>query len=400
MIYGALGAAYSEKGICIMFAFTILHVVLLTISMLGYVVANRRPSNPERVLQVVSFMVLYISSFAYMMIAFDVSLLQKENSELNLLELHEKDELINYISTEMILMPLISSFMAFVLRAWRDSQNHRRMSIGFVILLVLNFFHLGSLVVFIFIYLERGFAIGLLCLLVFIMYCLVQYVLRFTYKEKAMKISEKITFPPHKIQKCWNWTNLILGLAVFVVISVGLRYGENEYSSVAIQSCVIWLFIGLLLIASIARFIGDRTRMAEMPIYHSPWVYPIYKYYPKLNDIEPYQSGVVYFYALSGLALIWSVYITVEVTPSWVGVCVTCGIEVFVIFFTLYVVNTNNAQYSRISKYVDALVIKTAWCDAKENLVKMLSIHTRAEYESYEVWWRRRHDLRNYMLVW
>ena len=48
LIMGALGAVYSYKGIVIMFAFTMLHVVLLIISMLSYVLANRRMSTSER----------------------------------------------------------------------------------------------------------------------------------------------------------------------------------------------------------------------------------------------------------------------------------------------------------------------------------------------------------------
>ena len=50
IILGALGGAYSFKGIVIMFAVAVLHVVMLTIAMLGYVVANRRPTLTERIL--------------------------------------------------------------------------------------------------------------------------------------------------------------------------------------------------------------------------------------------------------------------------------------------------------------------------------------------------------------
>ena len=41
IIYGALATAYSFKGFGIMIAFTALHIILLIISMLGYIVANR-----------------------------------------------------------------------------------------------------------------------------------------------------------------------------------------------------------------------------------------------------------------------------------------------------------------------------------------------------------------------
>ena len=83
IILGALGAVYSYKGSVIMFAFTILHVVLLCISMLGYVLANRRITNRERILQASAFLILYISSIVYMIIAYDIGLLSKENGELN-----------------------------------------------------------------------------------------------------------------------------------------------------------------------------------------------------------------------------------------------------------------------------------------------------------------------------
>ena len=108
------------------------------------------------------------------------------------------------------------------------------MSTGFKILLTLNIFHLGCLVVFMFIYLKRSSAISLLCILVFILYVLVQYVLRLTYKDKAMKISEKVSFPPHKLNRCWNITNIVLGLSVFITISAILRYSDNMYSNVAV----------------------------------------------------------------------------------------------------------------------------------------------------------------------
>ena len=67
---------------------------------------------------------------------------------------------------------------------------------------------------------------------------------------------------------------------------------------------------------------------------------------------------------------------------------------------SLYFMNTNNVQYKKLSNFVDTLVIKQAWLNAKENLVKMLQLDDRTQYVGYEKWWRRRHDLRNYMNIW
>ena len=41
LIYGAASAAVTEKSIGVMFAFTVLHVILLAFSMMGNIIANR-----------------------------------------------------------------------------------------------------------------------------------------------------------------------------------------------------------------------------------------------------------------------------------------------------------------------------------------------------------------------
>ena len=50
IVYGALSAAYTENSIGIVFAFVVLHVVLLAVSMLGNIVANRTNDTWERIL--------------------------------------------------------------------------------------------------------------------------------------------------------------------------------------------------------------------------------------------------------------------------------------------------------------------------------------------------------------
>ena len=132
------------------------------------------------------------------------------------------------------------------------------------------------------------------------------------------------------------------------------------------------MVILLLSFLLVATWVADRTRMDEMPIYHSPWVFPVYKYYPKDNDVVPYTTAVNLFFAVSFLVLVWSIWATVEIQPRWVGVNTTCAVEIVVLIVCLFFMNTNNVQYNKIKDSVDKLVIKTAWLDAKENLVKML----------------------------
>ena len=48
IIYGAISASITEKNVGILFAITIIHIVLLGISMMGNIAANKISSSWER----------------------------------------------------------------------------------------------------------------------------------------------------------------------------------------------------------------------------------------------------------------------------------------------------------------------------------------------------------------
>lgn len=58
--------------------------------------------------------------------------------------------------------------------------------------------------------------------------------------------------------------------------------------------------------------------------------------------MEPYSSAVVSFYFLIMLMMIWCIGLVVEISPSWLGVAMTCVIECTAVIVSLYFMNTNN----------------------------------------------------------
>ena len=50
MIYGAIAGAMTKNFLGVMFAVTVLHIVLLSISMMGNIIANRQQAMWERIL--------------------------------------------------------------------------------------------------------------------------------------------------------------------------------------------------------------------------------------------------------------------------------------------------------------------------------------------------------------
>ena len=119
------------------------------------------------------------------------------------------------------------------------------------------------------------------------------------------------------------------------------------------------IFIGVL-----AQLVKDRTKLDETPIYHSPWIFPIYKYHPEDNDIVPYSDAVVGFYILAFLLTLWAIAATAEISPSWLGIAITCVIQALTLVITLFFTNTNNLQYNAVKTSVDYITIKSAWLDS------------------------------------
>ena len=192
--------------------------------------------------------------------------------------------------------------------------------------------------------------------------------MRIKYSNRPVKITDKVKVAPYVLNSIWNGMNIVLGLGAFFG-SAFYAYSDDTIADFEAASIVTGIAFFMLTFLVLAQWIADRTRMSDMPIYHSPWIFPIYKYYPDNNDVQPYSSAVVQFYFLCLISMIWCIVATVEIRPSWFGVSLTCAVECIMVTVSLYFMNSNNLQYKKVQCYVDKLVIKQAWLAAKENLI-------------------------------
>ena len=181
--------------------------------------------------------------------------------------------------------------------------------------------------------------------------------MRVRYSSRPFKITDKVAVSSYTMGKVWNRVNFILLGGIIIVLLAFVFTSEDLADYVAgssIQCCMMFIFTTL----TIVTFIADRTRMKNQPIYHSPWIYPIYKYSVKDNDVEPYNSAVTLFYSVCFVSFMWSLRTTMEINPSWLGIMFTCAVECVLIVATLYFINTNNLRFKQVRPYVDALIIK------------------------------------------
>ena len=214
----------------------------------------------------------------YLFIAFDATLLSKDNDDLNAEERAEKELAQSFITSKLIVIPFITAFIAFCAKAYRDNTNGRSMTTGFWILLILNFIHGIALTIVFFFYLSWTSAWIALFVLVFFFYDFVQYIVRVRYTTKVMKISDKVSITPYQISGVFNAINIVFSVLILIGALVWAKQND-EIAFFAAASLLIWILLFLLIIATLARWVADRTRMSEVPIYYSPWVFPIYKFY-------------------------------------------------------------------------------------------------------------------------
>jgi hypothetical protein len=76
----------------------------------------------------------------------------------------------------------------------------------------------------------------------------------------------------------------------------------------------------MLFLFSFILFNRDEAQYQTNPIYYSPWVLPIYKYKPKLNDVQPHRSTAFLMYLTIFILFIWGIITAILVRPVWVGI--------------------------------------------------------------------------------
>ena len=151
----------------------------------------------ERMLQIFTFVMFYVAGLVFLFIAYETDLLMKDNDELNEIEIVQKRDARNYLTGELILIPLVTNFTALATKAYRDNTNGRSMTTGFWILLIVCFVQCAALTAVIFIFLDSGSAWGLVFLIIFALYFFAQYVTRIKYSNRPLKISDKVKITPY-----------------------------------------------------------------------------------------------------------------------------------------------------------------------------------------------------------
>jgi hypothetical protein len=146
---------------------------------------------------------------------------------------------------------------------------------------------------------------------------------------------------------------------VWILINVGIVFCAIVASFVASFfvgdlsifmgfSISTWLLSFLLIVFGIGRLVYDLRSQRTRPMFFSPWVFPIYAFDPKKQDVTPENlpAGCI----LGALVLLefWSVLATAWFTPTHAGVALSILFEQLLILAIMYMVQISHHQLHKL----------------------------------------------------
>ena len=121
---------------------------------------------------------------------------------------------------------------------------------------------------------------------------------------------------------------------------------------------------------------SDILHAEKEPIYFSPWVFPIFKYKTKKNDIELRNTPAILIFIALFLGYLWSFQCAIWISPFYYGVGVSCLIEVLTMLFILFLISFTPTLLADNKTNLDQLLVKRSWLEAKTDYVNTKSITT------------------------
>ena len=282
-----------------------------------------------------------------------------------------------YVVVNLIVIPFITSSVSSVLK-WTDNKGK------------LDRFLIGQLVMT----LIQGIAM-LICAFIYMTYVqgaiISGIILILIYIGFQVYIYQKNDYymPPF-------WSNINLLIAVISIIAafvVSLCVpGFTVFLGFSIST---WLLSVLLFVFGFGRIMLDYRNLKQKPVFFSPWVFPIYKFDPKKQDVVKHNLSAICMISSLVIMIAWSILATVWYTPIHVGVSLSIIFEVMLLLLVIFLIQISQLQLKKLANLIDQKILRRAWIEAKVNYVGNRSAFCRQELVTFEEYWQRKNLFRN-----
>ena len=128
-------------------------------------------------------------------------------------------------------------------------------------------------------------------------------------------------FLPLLLRRMNRFLILCIILAAFV-ISI-FEEDMSTYLGVGLSGSVSLFFLWFYAVFHFAR---DFINVAKEPVFYSGALFPVYKFNPKINNIEEHYSPLVSWIIGLFLIFMFGLYTNYSLKPVWFGAVLTIGI--------------------------------------------------------------------------
>ena len=124
--------------------------------------------------------------------------------------------------------------------------------------------------------------------------------------------------------------------------------------SVAVNLFFLWFY-------AVFHFAKDFIEIAQKPVFYSGSLFPVYKFNPKINNVEAHYSPLMSWIVGLALTMVFGFYTNYSLQPEWFGAILTIGIELIVLMSVIYLRSlTLEAAKSAIG-FISEDVAKQSW---------------------------------------
>jgi hypothetical protein len=124
----------------------------------------------------------------------------------------------------------------------------------------------------------------------------------------------------------WSIINISI-LTLCIIAATLVSWIVEEYRTFLGISISVWIFAALLLVYALAELTSDISKIETIPVFFSPWIFPVYIYNAKKNDVESHSLPSVALILGLLVLIVWSVLCSVWVYPHNVGVSLSIIFE-------------------------------------------------------------------------
>lgn len=141
--------------------------------------------------------------------------------------------------------------------------------------------------------------------------------------------------------RVWSVINIITVTSLIIACTI-VSIIIDEFRTYFGISISTWMLALMLLVYAGSEISSDLSKMETKPIFFSPWLFPVYSYNAKKNDVESKNGPAIALISGILILMVWSVTCAVWIYPHNVGVSLGILFEELLVIFILHLAGVSS----------------------------------------------------------